>query len=133
MGTISGMKHDAKEVCSFVQAYAYLKRLGYTVQRSRQFIPTHFTSKESTTGKASTGRRDSMPPFRSWWLSLPSWLARLSRALIGPIAHMTSAVARVGLRVRPAMNGRLSLCTALAGSPRWWSSYGGELRHIYLS
>lgn len=52
------------------QAYAVLKRLGYTVQRTRRFIPAHFLA------------QDLVPEtFRSWWLSIPGWLSSFARSV----------------------------------------------------
>ncbi|WVF66049.1 hypothetical protein IAT40_000787 [Kwoniella sp. CBS 6097] len=63
------------------QAYGYLKRLGYTVQRSRAFIPTHFLSDSTPTSSALTsGDRvlnehdPRLPHFRTWWTNIPRWI-----------------------------------------------------------
>ncbi|CAD6572108.1 MAG: tRNA-splicing endonuclease subunit sen54, partial [Tremellales sp. Tagirdzhanova-0007] len=73
------------------QAYAYLKRLGYTVQRTRRFLPTHFTA---TASKPLTRRLDEhdprLPTFTTWWTRVPQWIAGLFRAFrLGPLASWT--------------------------------------------
>ncbi|ORY34221.1 hypothetical protein BCR39DRAFT_516853 [Naematelia encephala] len=84
------------------QAYAYLKRLGYTVQRSRQFIPAHFLKP----GDAGLGTRNhaSLPPFRSWWFSLPNWISTIVKfawracrsVTIGALHVMKGMVSTIG-------------------------------------
>ncbi|WWC85789.1 uncharacterized protein L201_000656 [Kwoniella dendrophila CBS 6074] len=66
------------------QAYAYLKRLGYTVQRTRQFIPDHFlsdpvpsTSKNSLEGINMDEQYPGEKPFHTWWLNVPKWISGL--------------------------------------------------------
>ncbi|ORX34768.1 hypothetical protein BD324DRAFT_583229 [Kockovaella imperatae] len=63
------------------QAYAYLKRLGYTVQRSRRFLPTRFLGGTSESAAQLPLSNPGLPPFRSWWLSIPVVLRRCFGAL----------------------------------------------------
>lgn len=67
-----------------VQAYAYLKRLGYTVQRTRRFLPEHF---KSGTAAMST-HNSSLPPFRTWWFSIPTFFSGLIRSISISVAQL---------------------------------------------
>jgi tRNA-splicing endonuclease subunit Sen54 len=52
-----------------------MKRLGYTVQRTRRFLPLHFTAGDPT-------RKAPLPPFETWWKSLPRWLGKVYAAIV---------------------------------------------------
>jgi tRNA-splicing endonuclease subunit Sen54 len=74
-----------------VKAYAYLKRLGYTVQRAPQFIPEYFDPPRLQVAKSE------LPPFRPWWFSLPQWLGRLVSAFKRTIMVTVRGIGKVGL------------------------------------
>jgi tRNA-splicing endonuclease subunit Sen54 len=74
-----------------VQAYAYLKRLGYTVQRAPRFIPDYFDPPRLHP------MQEALPPFRSWWFSLPRWLGSLISAMSRRIANVAYNIAKVGM------------------------------------
>ncbi|WVN89267.1 uncharacterized protein L203_104486 [Cryptococcus depauperatus CBS 7841] len=78
------------------QAYAYLKRLGYNIQRSRQFIPEHFL-----VAPVKLHEQDSrLPVFHTWWLEIPTWIATLSNFLIRGIKQAIGSVTRFRLGLR---------------------------------
>ena len=73
------------------KAYAYLKRLGYTVQRTPQFIPDYFDPPRLHPTKGA------LEPFRPWWFSLPRWIGRLISTISSKIANMSYSIAKVGM------------------------------------
>ncbi|WVQ80847.1 hypothetical protein IAT38_002954 [Cryptococcus sp. DSM 104549] len=80
------------------QAYAYLKRLGYNVQRSRQFIPEHFLTQPTVIRLDEQDPQ--LPPFTTWWLRLPRWIAGLFKRLGRAFQDAARSVSSVGLRIR---------------------------------
>ncbi|ODN76174.1 hypothetical protein L202_06093 [Cryptococcus amylolentus CBS 6039] len=76
------------------QAYAYLKRLGYNVQRSRRFIPEYFLA---STGVKLDEQDSRLPPFHTWWLNIPKWFVGLIHALGRGLRRVAGSVASVGL------------------------------------
>ena len=88
----------ACDVSDFFQSYTYLKRLGYTVQRSRRFLPKRFLASDRPKSRSDSQPSPALPPFRTWWLSLPMWFnrsmmafGRLFSCLLGSLrapAHM---------------------------------------------
>lgn len=70
---------------SDVQAFAYLRRLGYTVQRVRPFIPQHFVAGQNETTKS--GR-----------ITFPSSLSEISSSLIN-VMEILIGMASYPLRV----------------------------------
>ncbi|OCF36287.1 tRNA-splicing endonuclease subunit Sen54 [Kwoniella heveanensis BCC8398] len=85
------------------QAYGYLKRLGYTVQRSRAFIPTHFLSDPSSTSASSLDGRvlneqdPRLPHFRTWWTNIPRWIGAFFKWIWRGVAKVYGRVSDVGL------------------------------------
>lgn len=75
------------------QAYAYLKRLGYTVQRTRRFLPAHFVP------ALRLDQHDArMAVFRTWWKSIPGWVAALARTVGRMLNRVYHALRRADLR-----------------------------------
>ncbi|WWD08997.1 hypothetical protein V865_007112 [Kwoniella europaea PYCC6329] len=96
------------------QAYAYLKRLGYTVQRTRRFIPDHFLfdpspfstlSKESTVD--SNELHPGMQPFHTWWLNIPKWITGLFRYIGRSVKNVVGRISGVGLFADKRLKGTL--------------------------
>ncbi|EIW67947.1 hypothetical protein TREMEDRAFT_14304, partial [Tremella mesenterica DSM 1558] len=82
------------------QAYAYLKRLGYTVQRSRRFIPSHFLADPFTRHSNWLNQQnETLPPFRTWWSNLPRWCSLAIRRFFQYSSALTANIAHVGLRL----------------------------------
>lgn len=73
------------------QAYAYLKRLGYTVQRAPRFVPDYFDPPRLHP------QPPSLPPFRSWWTRLPSWISSLLSLVGRQIYSAAASIVKVGL------------------------------------
>jgi tRNA-splicing endonuclease subunit Sen54 len=72
---VGGIAHHRGRY-AHTQAYSYLKRLGYTVQRTRPFVPSHFTDPALQSGRISTPVNvDALPPFRTWWTQIPTLLS----------------------------------------------------------
>ncbi|BEI98382.1 hypothetical protein CcaverHIS631_0306810 [Cutaneotrichosporon cavernicola] len=101
------------------QAYAYLKRLGYTVQRTRRFIPTHFVEE----ARVEVGV----------WARLWAALSRLSlnvrssiASLMGVPRRFVAGMARVGL----GMMGPLGGTMLKSWSGETYSSIFSHLRFI---
>ncbi|WVR03624.1 hypothetical protein IAU60_000617 [Kwoniella sp. DSM 27419] len=90
------------------QAYAYLKRLGYTVHRARQFIPSHFLAEASPSPTARLLDEQDLrfPRFRTWWLNIPGWIAGLFRALYQGVGRVVNGIASVGLGLQYSLTGR---------------------------
>jgi tRNA-splicing endonuclease subunit Sen54 len=75
------------------QAYAYLKRLGYTVQRTRRFLPAHFVP------ALRLDQHDArMAAFRTWWRNIPGWVAALARTAGRMLNRVYHALRRADLR-----------------------------------
>jgi hypothetical protein len=68
-----------------------LKRLGYTVQRTPQFIPDYFDPPRLHPAKGA------LEPFRPWWFSLPRWISRLISTVSNKIANISYSIAKVGM------------------------------------
>jgi tRNA-splicing endonuclease subunit Sen54 len=68
-----------------------LKRLGYTVQRTPQFIPDYFDPPRSNPNEGA------LEPFRPWWFSLPRWISRLISSISNKIANISYSIAKVGM------------------------------------
>jgi tRNA-splicing endonuclease subunit Sen54 len=98
-----------------VQAYAYLKRLGYTVQRARQFIPEHFLAGQTAEPASAFSLVQAIT-------SLPSRLLRFIKNLVRSAGAALSGLVRVGLGL-PARLSRPLGRTALKG---WTGSSYGE-------
>ncbi|OWT40784.1 tRNA-splicing endonuclease subunit Sen54 [Cryptococcus neoformans Bt1] len=79
------------------QAYSYLKRLGYNVQRSRQFIPEYFLAAPSVQLDEQDPR---LPPFNTWWLNIPKWIVGFFKVLARGVQYVAGKMARVGLGLR---------------------------------
>ncbi|GMK56892.1 hypothetical protein CspeluHIS016_0307320 [Cutaneotrichosporon spelunceum] len=94
------------------QAYAYLKRLGYTVQRTRRFIPAHFVEPDAP----SAGGR------ASWF----AWAARLWSGVLALARRTAAAVAgaaRLGLGLLGPLRG--TMLTSWSGQ-----TYSSMFKHI---
>ncbi|WRT63861.1 uncharacterized protein IL334_000786 [Kwoniella shivajii] len=94
------------------QAYAYLKRLGYTVYRSRQFIPSEFLIDSSSTNisKSDVNMNEQFPgeaPFRTWWLNIPGWIKTFLSYIKRNIGGLARKVGNVGLWTDGRFNGTL--------------------------
>lgn len=79
------------------QAYSYLKRLGYNVQRSRQFIPEYFLTAPLVQLDEQDPR---LPPFNTWWLNIPKWIAEFFKAFVRGVQRVAGSMASVGLGLR---------------------------------
>lgn len=67
------------------QAYAYLKRLGYTVQRTRRFIPTHFLPAEEPAQAAGL------------WVRLCAAVSRFAARFRARLPSVAGGITGVGL------------------------------------
>ncbi|WWC58098.1 uncharacterized protein I303_100633 [Kwoniella dejecticola CBS 10117] len=83
------------------QAYAYMKRLGYTVHRTRPFIPDHFLSDYLSTSSSPeldmNARYPGMDPFQTWWLSIPRWIAGFFRFIGRKLRNTVGRISSIGL------------------------------------
>ncbi|WVW81773.1 hypothetical protein I302_103770 [Kwoniella bestiolae CBS 10118] len=94
------------------QAYAYMKRLGYTVQRTRHFIPDHFLfdplpSPPKEPARDPDALYPGMQPFHTWWLNLPKWIAGLFRYVGRNVRNVVGRISRVGLSSDKRFKGTL--------------------------
>ncbi|WVQ93681.1 hypothetical protein IAU59_000757 [Kwoniella sp. CBS 9459] len=120
------------------QAYGYLKRLGYTVQRSRAFIPTHFlcetssgglTSSSSSTKSRVLDEQDPrLPRFRTWWTNIPRWIATFFKWVGNGVARAYGRVSDVGLGLMSGRPFKGSLLDGWRG--KTYSSIFAHLRII---
>ncbi|KAK4688042.1 tRNA-splicing endonuclease subunit Sen54, partial [Tremellales sp. Uapishka_1] len=79
------------------QAYAYLKRLGYTIARTRRFLPEYFTANEVNI--PTHGQEVTLPPFRTWWASIPRWVANVFRFIGHTLRYTGRSLQKVGLGI----------------------------------
>ncbi|KAL7424141.1 tRNA-splicing endonuclease subunit sen54 [Cryptotrichosporon argae] len=107
------------------QAYAALKRLGYTVQRTRRFLPAFFLADAAAPADAQL-----LPPFRTWWLSLPLWIAAMARSVVRAARRAVGRIASVGLGLGLGLGLRTRDRPLLAG----WTgdSYASILKHLRI-
>lgn len=119
------------------QAYAYLKRLGYTVQRVRRFIPPHFlhSSNSARTPVNLLAQDGSLPPFRTWWFSIPRWIGGMGWGLcLGAqrlLAEVFATIGQAARSVLPRGDRRFLKGTLLDG---WYSkTYASLFAHLRMT
>ncbi|WWC66859.1 uncharacterized protein I206_100766 [Kwoniella pini CBS 10737] len=81
------------------QAYAYMKRLGYTIHRTRRFIPDHFLSDPSPshTTVDMNALYPGMKPFQTWWLNIPGWISKLFKLASRKLYNLIGRINNIGL------------------------------------
>jgi tRNA-splicing endonuclease subunit Sen54 len=102
------------------QAYAYLKRLGYTVQRTRRFIPTHFLPAEEPVPAGVAARMAGL------WACLCSAVRRLVGRVRARLPSLTGGITGVGLALGRVFSSNPLRATILGS---WSGQTYCELRH----
>lgn len=97
MAAVPGELHSGLPML-MIQAFAYLRRLGYTVQRVRRFIPSYFLTPEDSVSKSEGS-------FGLVLRTAGEALARIVRTLIDGTLLPIRLLTRVGLSLASPFKG----------------------------
>ncbi|TXT04988.1 hypothetical protein VHUM_03808 [Vanrija humicola] len=106
------------------QAYAVLKRLGYTVQRTRAFIPEHFLPQQEPPKVSFAGSISGL------LRSISNGLRRMATRLFGKLTASLRCLSTVGLGIKSLWNNPLRGTALSLWSGDSYSSMYSELRFV---
>lgn len=87
------------------------------MQRTRRFLPAHFSASPASSNRRYVDKQDiHLPPFRTWWLNIPSWIVGLFECLVRGLLSISRTLGHVGLRLHSGAAGHNSFAGTLLRS-----------------